>query len=141
MIPKHILVGYDGSPYAETAFEDAVDLAAAAGATLSVVSVASPPEPPDEVETAAVLEAATRHYETLFDDLRRRADERGVTLQTRVVVGHPADQIIKTAVARGADLIVVGHRGRSAIKEWVFGSISRRIVAHAPCSVLVARPR
>lgn len=141
MIPTHILVGYDGSRYAETAFEDALDLAASTGARLSVVSVASPPEPPGEVETAAVLEAATRQYEALFHSLHRRAEERGVTLHTRVAVGHPADQIIKTAVAQNADLIVVGHRGRSAIKEWVFGSISRRIVAHAPCSVLVARPR
>jgi hypothetical protein len=41
----------------------------------------------------------------------------------------------------GADLIVVGYRGRSPIRDLVFGSISRRIVAHAPCSMLVVRPR
>jgi nucleotide-binding universal stress UspA family protein len=90
---------------------------------------------------SAVLEAATRQYEAPFHGLHLRAKDRGVSLQTRVAVGHPADQIIKTAAAQSADLIVVGHRGRSAIREWVFGSISRRIVAHAACSALVARPR
>lgn len=141
MIPTHILIGHDGSRYADAAFEDALDLAALAGARLSIVSVASPPEPPTEVEAEAAIETATRHYEKLFGNLRRRAEERGVRLEAEVLVGHPADQILKVAATRGADLIVVGHRGRSAIREWLWGSTSRRIVAHANCSVLVARGR
>jgi nucleotide-binding universal stress UspA family protein len=141
MIATHILVGHDGSRDAETAFEDALDLAALARARLSVVSVASPPEPPTEVETQAAIEAATAHYEKLFEGLRRQAQERQVELRTHVLVGHPADQILKTATAHRADLIVVGHRGRSAIREWVSGSTSRRVVSHANCPVLVVRAR
>jgi nucleotide-binding universal stress UspA family protein len=64
-----------------------------------------------------------------------------VELRTHVLVGHPADQILKTAAAHGVDLIVVGHRGRSAIREWVSGSTSRRIVTYAKCPVLVVRAR
>jgi nucleotide-binding universal stress UspA family protein len=141
MIATHILVGHDGSRDAETAFEDALDLAALARARLSVVSVASPPEPPTEVETQAAIEAATAHYEKLFESLRRQAQERHVELRTHVLVGHTADRILKTAAARRADLIVVGHRGRSAIREWVSGSTSRRVVSHANCPVLVVRAR
>ena len=141
MIATHILVGHDGSRSAEAAFEDALDLATVTRARLSVVSVASPPEPPTEVETQAAIEMATRHYESLFETLRRQAQERNVTLNTYIRVGHPADQILKTAVQQGADFIVVGHRGRSAIAEWVTGSTSRRVVAHAKCPVLVVRAR
>ena len=141
MIATHILVGHDGSRDAETAFEDALDLAALARARLSVVSVASPPEPPTEVETQAAIELTTRHYERLFESLRRQAQERNVTVETHVLVGHPADQILRTAATHGADLIVVGHRGRSAIREWVSGSTSRRVVSHANCPVLVVRAR
>jgi len=141
MIATHILVGHDGSRDAETAFEDALDLAALARARLSVVSVASPPEPPTEVETQAAIESATAHYEKLFESLRRQAQERKVELNTHVLVGHPADQILKWASQHGVDLIVVGHRGRSAIAEWVSGSTSRRVVAHAKGPVLVVRPR
>lgn len=141
MIATHILMGHDGSRDAETAFEDALDLAALAHARLTVVSVASPPEPPTEVETQGAIEAATSHYETLFTSLRRQAQERQVTLDTHILVGHPADQILKTAARHGADLIVVGHRGRSAIAEWVSGSTSRRVVSYARCPVLVVRSR
>jgi len=141
MIATHILVGHDGSRDAETAFEDALDLAALARARLSVVSVASPPEPPTEVETQAAIESATAHYEKLFESLRRQAQELQVELHTHVLVGHPADQILKWASQHGVDLIVVGHRGRSAIAEWVSGSTSRRVVAHAKGPVLVVRAR
>ena len=64
-----------------------------------------------------------------------------MNLQTYVLVGHPADQILKSGDKYGADLIVVGHRGRSAIREWVSGSTSRRVVAHANGPVLVVRAR
>jgi len=141
MIPKRILAGHDGSKDADEAFETALDFAALFKARLEVASVATPPEPPTRVETEAALEAATRHYEEVFEGLRRRADARGVNLETRVLVGHAADQILRLAAETGADLIVVGHRGRSAIREWIFGSTSRRVVTHARCSVLVVRTK
>jgi nucleotide-binding universal stress UspA family protein len=95
--------------------------------------VASPPEPPTEVETQAAIELATRHYEELFDGLRRQAKERNVTLETYLLVGHPADQILKAAARYGAEMIVVGHRGRSAFRDCVSGSTSRRVFTHATC--------
>jgi nucleotide-binding universal stress UspA family protein len=139
VIPKRILVGFDGSALSEAAFEMALSLAALAGARMAVISVATLPEPPGEVEAQAALESATQHYEEAYESLKRRAEERGVPLETRVLVGHPAEQIIRLATDTQVDLIVVGHRGRSRIREWVFGSVSRRIVAYAPCSVLVVR--
>ena len=139
MIPKRILAAHDGSPDADQAFETAVDFAALCGARLEVVSVATPPEPPTRVETEAALDAATRHYELVFEGLLRRAHARGVDLETRILVGHPAEQILHLASQTQADLVVVGHRGRSTIRQWLFGSTSRRVVAHAPCSVLVVR--
>ena len=54
----------------------------------------------------------------------------------RILAAHDgskdADQAFETA-------LVVGHRGRSTIREWLFGSTSRRVVSHAACSVLVVR--
>ena len=139
MIPTRILIGHDGSKNADDAFETAVDFAALCRSRLQVVSVATPPEPPTRVETEATLEAATQHYEEMFEGLRARAKERSLDLETRVLVGHAAEQILRLAAATGVDLIVVGHRGRSAIQEWLFGSTSRRVVSYAPCSVLVVR--
>jgi nucleotide-binding universal stress UspA family protein len=141
MTPTRILAAHDGSQDADKAFESALDFATLCKARLQVVSVATPPEPPTRVETEAAIEAATRHYEEIFDGLRRRAARRELDLEPRVLVGHPAAQIRRLAGDTGADLIVVGHRGRSAIREWLFGSTSRRVVAHAACSVLVVRQK
>lgn len=141
MIPKRILAGHDGSKEADEAFETALDLAGVCGARLQVVSVATPPEPPTRVETEATLEAATEHYEKVFEGLKTRAKARGLDLETRILVGHAADQILRLARDTQSDLIVVGHRGHSVVREWLFGTTSQRIVSHATCSVLVVRPR
>jgi nucleotide-binding universal stress UspA family protein len=141
MTPNRILVAFDGSKDADNAFETALDFAVLCGARLQVVSVATPPEPPTRVETEAALDAATRHYEELFVGMQRGAQARGIDLETRVLVGHAAEQILRLAADTGADLIVVGHRGRSTIREWLFGSTSRRVVSHALCSVLVVRQK
>ena len=141
MIPHHILVAYDRSEHAEAAFDDALDFAVLAKARLSVISVAVPPEPPNEVETEAFVEYATDHYRVTHERLQHGAAERGVAIETHVSVGHPAEQILQFATTFGVDLVVVGHRGRSPIREWVSGSTSRRVVTHARCPVLVVRAR
>jgi nucleotide-binding universal stress UspA family protein len=94
---------------------------------LTVVSVASPPEPPTEVGMQAAIDLATPHYAELFDNLRRQAQERHVTLEAYVLVGHPADQILKARY--NPDMIVIGH-----IEDPPFGigSRDRRRVGSSP---------
>jgi nucleotide-binding universal stress UspA family protein len=70
-----------------------------------------------------------------------KAQERQVPPETYVFVGHPADRLLQAAAAHGVDVIVVGHRGTSAIRESASGSTWRRIVTHANCPVLVLRAR
>ncbi|HSE57439.1 MAG TPA: universal stress protein [Nitrospiraceae bacterium] len=57
--------------------------------------------------------------------------------QTKLETGKPADVILALAAETHADLIVLGSRGLNPMKELLLGSVSHRIVAHAPCSVLV----
>jgi nucleotide-binding universal stress UspA family protein len=64
----------------------------------------------------------------------------GLTCETRVEVGaSPADNIVKYAEETKTDLIVMGHRGLSGLDRFLVGSVAARVVAHAPCSVLVVR--
>jgi len=136
---KSILVGYDGSTAAAHAFHSALELAERLGSVLGVVSVAQFPEPPTMGETSAMLDLAKSHYEKDFRSLRADAKSRGIELQTHILAGHPADQIIHHAVEARADLIVMGHRGGSRMKEWLLGSVSKRVLSYAPCSVLIVR--
>jgi len=136
---QKILIGYDASPQAEKAFAFGLDLAAKYHAQVMVVSVASPPEPPEMVETQAVLDNATEYYEAHFAKLRETAAQAGVELECLVLVGHPAEQIVRLATERQVDLIVMGHRGRSVVEQWLLGSVARRVLNHAPCTITIVR--
>jgi nucleotide-binding universal stress UspA family protein len=68
---------------------------------------------------------------------RLRAAGRGATTDVRV--GVPADEVITAAQEARADLLVVGAANRSAVGRLLLGSVSGRVLSHAPCSVLVAR--
>ena len=136
---KRILVGYDGSEHAAKAFVMAVDLAGKYGAALEVVCVAQPPEPPGMVETEAVLEAAKEHFDQAFAAIKPQAETVGLHPKLTVLVGNPADQIVHYASTMGADLIVLGHRGKSRMQRWLLGSISKRVSSYAHCAVLIVR--
>ena len=136
---KMILAANDGSESAKRALQFAIELAKAFGAGVTVVSVAQPSEPPASVETAALLETATEHFEKDFAGFCEAAKAAGVPLETVVVVGHPADQIVHQAAERKADMIVMGHRGKSRLQRWLLGSVSKRVLSYAPCTVTVVR--
>jgi nucleotide-binding universal stress UspA family protein len=136
---KKIVIAYDGSEPAMRAFRFALELAKFYSAPAIVLSVAQLPEPATMVESSALLEAATEHFEADFAKLRKEAETAGVSLESRVVVGHVAEQIVHQAAAEQADLIVMGHRGKSRIARWLLGSVSKRVLSYASCSVLIVR--
>lgn len=62
-----------------------------------------------------------------------------VTLTCHSAIGHPAEQIVLHAERHAVDHIVVGHRGHSLFERWLLGSVARRVIAYANCSVTVVR--
>jgi nucleotide-binding universal stress UspA family protein len=54
-------------------------------------------------------------------------------------LGNPADQIIQTAEKLKSDLVVCGAKGSGAVARFLLGSVSTKLIHHAPCSVLVVR--
>ncbi len=75
----------------------------------------------------------------LANEIQAEADEHGVTVTTKVVTGHPAQELVRVAKDTGADLIVLGHSGHSAIWGTFLGTVTERVSRHAPCSVLIVR--
>ena len=134
-----IVIAYDGSEPSRKAFEVGLDLASKYAAEAVVLSVARVAEPPEDVETEATIESATEFYEKQFAGLRQQAAAKGVQARFEVRPGHPADQIVLAAKQEQADVIVMGHRGRSRVSRWLLGSISKRVLSYAPCSVFIVR--
>jgi nucleotide-binding universal stress UspA family protein len=63
----------------------------------------------------------------------------GVLVETEVLLGHPAQQIVQAAQEHHVDLIVVGHSGHSGVWGMFLGTTAEKVSRHAPCSVLIVR--
>lgn len=73
--------------------------------------------------------------------IRRTVDAlpEGLRVQHRVETGEPGMAIVAAAAELAVDAVVIGSRGRGAIKRALLGSVSSHVVRHAPCPVLVLR--
>jgi len=136
---RKILIAYDTSAPADKAFEFALEIAGKFAAELIVLAVARLPEPPEAVETEAMLERARQLYDRSFSGLLAKAAAAGVDPRCEVKVGHPAEQIVHLADLEQVDMIVMGHRGHSGVKRWLLGSVSKRVMSYAPCTVCIVR--
>jgi nucleotide-binding universal stress UspA family protein len=90
-------------------------------------------------EESTAPEHGTREAKRQLDEARSILADEGIEAEFVLAVGNPAAEVISAAEERDADLIVVGHRGRSAISRFIEGSVSDRVVRHATCDVLVVR--
>jgi nucleotide-binding universal stress UspA family protein len=139
---KKILVAFDGSQQSNKAFDFALDmlkLCTGAISELIIISVIQPPEPADIVEMDAIIDSATQHYEELFKEMKEKAKEKDIAIKTEVLVGHPADQIVRYAKDQNCDAIVLGRKGKSKIERWLLGSVSKRVSSYAPCTVIIVK--
>jgi nucleotide-binding universal stress UspA family protein len=132
-----ILVAYDGSESAQRALEQAAELASN-GATVSVISVAEPL--PQFGRAGAMMvpeEDEERRHE--LADAKATLGTKGIEAAIVERKGDPATMIVDEAEQEGADMIVMGTRGLNTTERWLMGSVSSRVVQHAPCNVLVVR--
>jgi nucleotide-binding universal stress UspA family protein len=68
-----------------------------------------------------------------------QAREAGIPAEANQVIGEPNRQICEIAEEWGADLIVIGRRGRQGMGEFLLGSVSSYVMHHAPCAVLTVQ--
>lgn len=131
-----VVVGVDGSDLSRHALSRAAVEAIAHGAQLEVVHAWNfldqhgPDFDPHYGEDKARAMVDQIVTEVLGDD--RPSGTRLV-----MVNDHPAPCMVEAA--RGAFMVVVGARGLGGFKGLVLGSVSRHVVQHAPCPVLVVR--
>lgn len=85
---------------------------------------------PSDVETAQA-----RAKEALQEVVEKRISEK-VRIRTKVVVGDPGDEIVRTAADENADITVIGTHGLTGWRRFIFGSVAEKVVRLAPCPVL-----
>jgi nucleotide-binding universal stress UspA family protein len=152
-----ILVALDTSTSSKSVFDEALALAKALQANLTLLHVLSPEEEgsPDISFLSSpeyyvglgmsteILEMQQKRWEKFVNQglemLRSRADEataNGVSTEFTQTPGSCGRTICEFADNGRYDLIVIGRRGRSGLSELVLGSVSNYVLHHAPCSVL-----
>lgn len=143
-----IVVGFDGSENAQHALKWAVDEAKLrAGQIRLVTSWSKPPLAwyPAMLETAVgekvVIEDSPQQVaEAIQAAALKIVEEEGVVATGEVVHSDSAASAVLDA-ATGADLVVVGSRGHGGFPGLHLGSVSAQVSGHAPCPVLVVRPK
>jgi nucleotide-binding universal stress UspA family protein len=75
----------------------------------------------------------------LNDKIKKYENVENVSLQSKVIIGEPAYEIIKFANNEKTDLIIMGTTGLGGIKKFVFGSVARNVSEKAPCPVMLVR--
>lgn len=136
-----IVVGVDGSESSIKALHWAVRQAELTGDTVEAVNsweypatswASMMPGMPEDFDPQAL--ATVSLTEALEEAV---GGARAAEISKVVVIGNPAQALLDRAV--GANLLVVGARGRSPLKATVLGSVSLHVTQHAPCPVTVVR--
>ena len=142
MTTKSIIVGIDGTDSSNAAIDWAVREAGYRGLPLRVVHVF------DWDWSIARYDFTSEYFDkgrSGAEAVVARADDRarkaasGIAVETDVLIGYPAPRLLE--MARDAELMVLGHRGRGGFAGLRLGSVSQRVATHAPCPVVVVRGR
>ncbi len=135
-VRPRILIPYDGSEASQRALDRVIRFMKEA--EVALVTVARPiyrdprytgyADPKDEEEQRQVLYAA-----------RDRLARSGIAATGYAPVGDPADEILATAKAFEAELIVIGARALGTVGRVVLGSVSTKVMHESDCDVLVVK--
>ena len=141
-----IVVGVDGSPESGAAIEFAMREALRRKAWLRVVAAAQLPEywtiaygtadlpSPDEV----IADTKRIARQTLDEVVTAHPELAAAEFDVEAIAGPPGPVLVDAS--EGADLLVLGHRGRGALRSALLGSVGLHCVLHATCPVTVVRP-
>jgi nucleotide-binding universal stress UspA family protein len=77
--------------------------------------------------------------EKILLDAQKHLPARFSNVQRVIQIGHPVDVIVETTRSAHAHLIMVGARGLGPVKELILGSVSHRVLMHAPCSTMIIK--
>jgi len=145
---SHILVPSDGSDLSRRAIEQAVQLAGELGARITFLHVhAHVPLPLGGLGEAleprtleALIAASLQESDRILAEATAVADRAGVPASAERIQGDlPHRGIVATAERLGCDLIVMASHGRRGLTGLLIGSETQRVLAQAPCPVLVHR--
>jgi nucleotide-binding universal stress UspA family protein len=151
---EKILVAVDGSADSKKALTYAIELMKKCDGKITIVNVYSTvvpqTQPIDGLSTPAIsgtsaalaakiAEDAKLRCEQILIEAERFAKELGVQVEKILREGDAVNEIVAEAKAGSFNLVVVGHRGMSKLRELLLGGVSEGVSHKAPCPVLIVK--
>lgn len=143
MAPSDVLVPLDGSPLADEALVHALDTF---DCSVTVINVVTPID--GSMSEGGVLdgdperrELARQRADDLIETAKRRAEERGRSVDAVVETGDPADVILEYVDEHDVDHVVMGGHGgsRNGFAKRLLGTVATKVVSEATVTVTVVR--
>ncbi len=135
---EKILFPTDGSDGSNAALEHAIDLAKRYDATLQGLYVGdqrSYAGIAGDMDREKIREAQESLGNEALEAVVSAAESDGIDVETVRSIGLPAEEIIETIRAQGADLVVMGTQGRTGVKRALLGSVAESVVRQSPVPV------
>lgn len=150
---ERILVPLDGSKVGETAIPNVENLAlkllpntevevtllqVISEMTYDFIDQSDAAQLPYSEDDLKKIESMSQKY---LDSIALELKNKGIKVNTIIIVGHAAEEIIKTAEKINADLIAMSTHGRSGLGRWALGSITDKVLHESSIPVLTVRSK
>ena len=137
---RNILLPVDGSQFMEKNVTYACDVARTEGSKLTLIHVVSLPtvvEPGIPIDPSPFEKGGAQ----ILEKARKIAKEHGVDVETKLgrTYGNPAHEIVRAAEEGKYDMIIIGAKGHSLLRNLMIGSVCDGVMRNAPCPVLVVK--
>lgn len=146
---NNVMVATDGSSHGDVAVNKAAQFCAEHGGRLTIISVTDlyPEFYADSAivgsifgsKKEAVVDTMEKKSVAALEAARALAGEAGITADTALLSGDPAEEVIDYARGNNAGIIFAGSRGRAGLKKMLMGSVAEKIIGMSPCPVFITR--
>jgi nucleotide-binding universal stress UspA family protein len=136
---KKILVPLDGSKNSMRGLDEGIYLARQCQATITGLYVVPLSKPKTNSQISYVEKYLLNHAAKFMSKAKKRAAQNGVLFDDTVVYGDEGPKIISFAINKSYDIIIIGSRGMSSLKEAFLGSTSNFVLHKSKIPVLIVK--
>jgi nucleotide-binding universal stress UspA family protein len=146
---QKILVGVHGLTSSEKVLDFAMDLAEKFNASVTILNVSETPTmetvPGEPTAYTGGVAAFTKELQKIHEEILSKAvahanaTHPNLAVTTKLLEGDPASEIVDAVKEGGFDVVVVGHRGGSGVREFLLGSVSEKVAHSAVCTAIIVR--
>ncbi len=136
---KKILVPLDGSKNSLRGLDEAIYLARQCQATITGLYVVPMAKPQTSSQISYVEKYHLNNAAQFMTKAKKRSAQNGILFDDKIVYGEEGPKIINFATSQSYDIIIIGSRGMSSLKEAFLGSTSNFVLHKSKVPVLIVK--